>query len=196
MIAARLTRIHVVRPLKAGPAGGPATTERDRPQTDDPVRTVSSYWPRPSVPARCIWTRPPAPRRPRPAQSSSPSWIRTIAATTVIRNARPARSHGTFLCPSAPGVDGRGRRARDARRGTHPVSRSGPGETCGGYSGYSGHAATGNVSSPQQKPLGGYGEDTLIRAGDNGGYARGYHAVASRFRNPSSRGRPTCSRPA
>jgi hypothetical protein len=30
VIAARLTRIHVVRPLKAGPAGGPAATERDR----------------------------------------------------------------------------------------------------------------------------------------------------------------------
>ena len=30
MIAARLTRIHVVRPLKAGPAGGLAATERDR----------------------------------------------------------------------------------------------------------------------------------------------------------------------
>ena len=30
MIAARLARIHVVRPLKAGPAGGLAATERDR----------------------------------------------------------------------------------------------------------------------------------------------------------------------
>ena len=30
MIAARLTRIHVVPPLKAGPAGGLAVTERDR----------------------------------------------------------------------------------------------------------------------------------------------------------------------
>jgi len=30
VIAARLTRIHVVRPLKAGPAGGLAATERDR----------------------------------------------------------------------------------------------------------------------------------------------------------------------
>jgi hypothetical protein len=30
VIAARLTRIHVVRPLKAWPAGGPATMERDR----------------------------------------------------------------------------------------------------------------------------------------------------------------------
>jgi hypothetical protein len=30
VVAARLTRIHVVRPLKAGPAGGLATTERDR----------------------------------------------------------------------------------------------------------------------------------------------------------------------
>ena len=30
MIAARLTAIHVVRPLKAGPAGGLAATERDR----------------------------------------------------------------------------------------------------------------------------------------------------------------------
>ena len=65
-----------------------------------------------------------------------------------------------------------GRRARDARRGNHPVSRSGPGETCGGYSGCSGNTATDNLSSPQQKPLGGYGEDTLIRAGDNGGYVR------------------------
>ena len=31
MITARLTRIHVVRPLKAGPAGGLAARERDRP---------------------------------------------------------------------------------------------------------------------------------------------------------------------
>jgi hypothetical protein len=132
---------------------------------------VSSYWPRASVPARCIWTRPPAPRRPRPAQSSCPSWIRTIAATTVIRKTRPARSPGAVLCPSAPGVDGRVGEL-GTRRGTHPVSRSGPGETCGGYSGCSGNTAIDNVSSPQQKPLGGYGEDTLIRAGDNGGYAR------------------------
>jgi hypothetical protein len=65
-----------------------------------------------------------------------------------------------------------GRRARDARRGTHPVSRSGPGEACGGYSGYSGHTATDNVSSPQQKPLGGYGEDTQKWARDNGGLGR------------------------
>jgi hypothetical protein len=58
------------------------------------------------------------------------------------------------------------------RRGTHPVSRSGPGEICGSYSDCSGNTATDNVSSPQQKPLGGYGEDTLIRAGDKGGTAR------------------------
>lgn len=30
MIAARLARIHVVRPLKAGPTGGPAATEPNR----------------------------------------------------------------------------------------------------------------------------------------------------------------------
>ena len=66
----------------------------------------------------------------------------------------------------------KGRRAWDARRGTHTVSRSVPRETCGGYSGCSGNTATDNVSSPQQKPLGRYGEDTLIRAGDNGGNAR------------------------
>jgi hypothetical protein len=28
------------------------------------------------------------------------------------------------------------------------------------------------VSTPQQKPLGGYGEDAQKRAGDNGGYLR------------------------
>lgn len=71
--------------------------------------------------------------------------------------------------PSLPGSTRRrreGQPARDARRGARPASRSGPGETCGGYSGYSGDAAADNVSSPKPITPGGYSEDTQIRAGD------------------------------
>ena len=47
----------------------------------------------------------------------------------------------------------------------------------GGYSGYSGDTAADNVSSPRLKSRRVYSEDTQIRAGDNGGYARGYHKL-------------------
>ena len=48
-------------------------------------------------------------------------------------------------------------------------------DNCGGYSGYSEDIAVDNVSSPKPRTYRGYSEDTQIRAGDNGGYARGYH---------------------
>jgi hypothetical protein len=45
-------------------------------------------------------------------------------------------------------------------------------DTCGCYSGYSGDTTADNVSSPRPRTCRGYSEDTQIRAGDNGGYAR------------------------
>jgi hypothetical protein len=113
VIAARLTHVRVVRPLKAGPGG---RTGRDGAvpgsHADDPARTVSSRWPRTSVPARCMRTRLPAQRCLRPAQSLYPSWIRTIAATTVIRPAQPARSPGAVA-------------ARQHQAPTEPISELG-----------------------------------------------------------------------
>lgn len=172
MIAARLARIHVVRPLKAGPTGGPAATEPNRaadgqsgPDGIELLATSFSACPAHlDAAARAV------------APSASAKLVSVVDPDDSSDDSHPERSAGPLARSRPLPVSTRrrreGRRARDARRGTHPVSRSGPGETCGGYSGCSGHAATDNVSSPQQKPLGDYGEDTLIRAGDNGGYAR------------------------
>ena len=170
--AARLTRIHVVRPRKAGPAGGLAATKRDRASDGrsglDSIELLATNF------GACPVHLDAAARAAVP--SASAKLVSVVDPDDSSDDSHPERSV-LLLARSRP-VPARtrrrrkGRRVRDARRGTHPVSRSGPGETCGGYSGYSGHTATGNVSSPQQKPLGGYGEDTLIRAGDNGGSAR------------------------
>jgi hypothetical protein len=159
LIAARLTRVRVVRPLKAGPTGELAATERYRVaggrSGTDGIEPLAKT----PAPARCVRTRLPAPLCLRPAQSLCPSWIRTIAATTVIRNAQPPRSPGTVPCPAAPGADGAGQRARDARSRTCPANWSGPGKTCGGYSGYGEDTAADNVSSPKPRTCRGYSED-------------------------------------
>jgi hypothetical protein len=109
LIAAGLTRIRVVCPLKAGPGGrtgrdgavpgGRRTIRRGRYQAAGHELRC--------LPAACEcgrWRRGPSGQRRGPC----PSWIRTIAATTGIRNARSARSPGAVLCtrqhqpPTAP----------------------------------------------------------------------------------------------
>ena len=160
MIAARLTRIHVVRPLKAGPAGGLAATERDRAPDGrsgpDGIELLATSF------GACPVHSDAAARAAVP--SASAKLVSVVDPDDSSDDSHPERSAGPLArsrpLPVSTRRRRKGRRARDARRGTHPVSRSGPGETCGGYSGYSGHTATDNVSSPQQKPLGGYGEDT------------------------------------
>jgi len=177
VIAIRRARLRAVRPLMAGSAGELAATERWRVAGRRFGLTVSSRWPRASVPVRWVRTRPPPPRCLRPAHSLRPPRVRTIAATTVIPETlswparpqpSPARQH---QAPTAAD-----QRARDARRRTRPARRSGPGECCGGYSGYSEDTAADNVSSPKPRTCRVYSEDTQKRAGDNGGYARASYA--------------------
>ncbi len=114
MSAAWLTRIHVVRPLKAGPTGGLAATERDRAADgrsgpDDIELLATSFGACPvhlDAAARAA--------RPQPAQSSRPSWIRTIAATTVVRNARPEPSSARQHQASTEGPASSGRAPRNS----------------------------------------------------------------------------------
>jgi hypothetical protein len=160
VIVAWLTRIHVVRPLKAGSAGGLAATERDRAPDGrsgpDGIELLATSF------GACPVHSDAAARAAVPLASAK--LVSVVDPDDSSDDSHPGRSAGPLARSRPLPVSTRrrreGRRARDVRRGTHPVSRSGPGEACGGYSGCSGHAATDNVSSPQQKPLGGYGEDT------------------------------------
>lgn len=160
MIASRLAGIHVVRPLKAGRRADWPRRSRTGSQTDDPapdgIKLLATSF------GACPVHSDAAARAAVP--SASAKLVCVVNPDDSSDDSHPER-------PVGPPARGRplpvstrhrreGRRARDARRGTHPVNRSGPGETSGGYSGYSGHTATDNVSSPQQKPLGGYGKDT------------------------------------
>jgi hypothetical protein len=144
MIAARLTRIHVVRPLKAGSAGGLTATERDRAADGrsgpDGIELLATSF------GACPVHLDAAARAAVP--SSSARLVSVVDPEDSSDDSHPERSAGPFARSRPLPVSTRrrreGRRARDARRGTHPVSRSGPGETCGSYSGYSGHTATDN----------------------------------------------------
>ena len=107
MIAARLTAIHVVRPLKAGPAGGLAATERDRAPDGqsgpDGIELLATSF------GACPVHSDAAARTAVP--SASAKLVSVVdpddSSDDSIRNARPARSPGAVLCPSAPGADGR-----------------------------------------------------------------------------------------
>jgi hypothetical protein len=196
VIAARLTHIHVVRPLKAGPTGGLAATEPDRSADgrsgpDSVELLATSFGARPVHPDASARATVP---------SASAKLVSVVDPDDSSDDSHPERPAGPLArsrpLPVSTKRRREGRRARDARRGSHPVNRSGPGETCGGYSGCSGNTATDNVSSPQQKPLGGYGEDTLIRAGDNGGSARApelHEQSRHVIRSPGST--PSCVEP-
>ena len=139
------------------------------------MRTVSSRA-QSTGPGRCYGTRLPAPGRFRPAQRPCPSWIGTIAATTVIQE----RSAGS-LARSRP-LPGSARRRREliSELGTHAaglVQQPEPDqETCGGYSGYSEDTAPDNPSSPKPRTFRSYSEDTQNGTGDNGGSVRASYA--------------------
>jgi hypothetical protein len=135
-----------------------------------PTRSVSSPWPNASAAARR--GRPP-PRR-LPASRRAPAHggsVRSELRSSPGRSARPARAVPGPAAPSA----GRSRPARSRR--SERTSSSEPewtrNDTCGRYSGYGEDITVDNVSSPGPRTRRGYSEDTQIRAGDNGGYARG-----------------------
>jgi hypothetical protein len=80
------------------------------------------------------------------------------------RRRSPARQHQAPTGAEQP--------ARDARRRTRPAHWSGPGQSGGGYSGYSDDTPADNVSSQKPRTCRVYSEDTPKRAGDNGGTVR------------------------
>jgi hypothetical protein len=128
VIAARLTRIHVVRPLKAGPAGGLAATERDRAADGrsgpDGIELLATSF------GACPVHLDTAARAMAP--SASAKLVSVVDPDDSSDDSDPERSAGPLARSRPQPVSTRrrrkGRRARDARRGTHSVSRSGPGD--------------------------------------------------------------------
>jgi hypothetical protein len=102
VIAARLTRIHVVPPLKAGPAGGLAVTERDRTADGrsgpDGIELLATSF------GACPVHLDAAARAAAP--SASAKLVSVVNPDDSSDDSDPERSAGAVLCPSAPGVDG------------------------------------------------------------------------------------------
>ena len=165
----RRTRLRAVRPLKPG---RPANRPRRRgtgSHAADPARTASSRRSSTSAPARCCGRG----RRRRGAFGQRSASIRRgsgrprrqPSSGALSRPARPGRPRpGQHQAPA--GAD---QQARHARSGSRPARWSGPGDTCGGYSGCSQDTTADNVSSPKPTTCRGYSEDTQNGAGDNGG---------------------------
>jgi hypothetical protein len=138
VLAARLTRIQWYAPLKAGPTGGLAATERDQAADGrsgpDGIELLATSF------GACPVHLDAAARAAAP--SASAKLVSIVDPDDSSDDSHPERSVGPLVrsrpLPVRTRRRRKGRRARDARRGTHPVSRSGPGETCGGYSGCSG----------------------------------------------------------
>jgi hypothetical protein len=108
VIAARLTRIHVVRPLKSGPAAGLAATERDRaaggPSGPDGIELLAT-----SLGACPVHSAAAAHAAVPSASAKLVSVVDPDDSSDDSHPGRPAaRSPGAVLCPSAPSA---GRRA-------------------------------------------------------------------------------------
>jgi len=105
--AARLTRIHVVRPRKAGPAGGLAATKRDRASDGrsglDSIELLATNF------GACPVHLDAAARAAVP--SASAKLVSVVDPDDSSDDSHPERSVGPLaravLCPSAPGADGR-----------------------------------------------------------------------------------------
>ena len=123
VIAARLTRARMVRRPKAGPGG---RTGRDgaAPGRRRAIRRgryrAAGHELRclPGACGRGCWRRGASGQRRAPC----PSWSRTIAATTVIRNAQPAARPDPSSARQHSAPTEAGQRARDAHRRTRSAA--------------------------------------------------------------------------